>query len=99
MKVAVTADVHLSTGDAHPERYRALEDVFRRTDKAGIEHLIIAGDLFNEDSHNYSEFEGLCRDHPPLKYTSSPVIMIRASARRTSLRPTFTFTQNLKFWS
>jgi DNA repair exonuclease SbcCD nuclease subunit len=64
MKVAVTADVHLSTGDAHPERYRALEDVFRRTDKAGIEHLIIAGDLFNEDSHNYSEFESICRDHP-----------------------------------
>lgn len=67
MKVAVTADVHLSTGDAHPERYRALEDVFRRTDKAGIEHLIIAGDLFNEDSQNYSEFEGLCRDHPTVE--------------------------------
>jgi exonuclease SbcD len=67
MKIAVTADAHLSTGDAHPERYRALEDVFKRTDKAGIEHLIIAGDLFNEDSQNYSEFESICRDHPTVE--------------------------------
>jgi DNA repair exonuclease SbcCD nuclease subunit len=67
MKIAVTADAHLSTRDAHPERYRALEDVFKRTDEAGIEHLIIAGDLFNEDSQNYSEFESICRDHPTVE--------------------------------
>ncbi len=67
MKIAVTADAHLSTGDAHPERYRALEDVFNRTAKAGIENLIIAGDLFDKDSQNYSGFEDLCRRYPSVQ--------------------------------
>ena len=47
MKIAITADCHLRKG--HSERTSTLEEVFKETDKSGIEHLIIAGDLFDED--------------------------------------------------
>ena len=67
MKIAVTADAHLRAGAGHPERYNALENVFVQTVAAGIETLIIAGDLFDKDFQNYSEFESLCRDHPTVE--------------------------------
>lgn len=67
MKIAVTADAHLRTRASHPERYNALENVFEQTAAAGMEHLIIAGDLFDEDFQNYSEFEALCRKFPALE--------------------------------
>ena len=41
--------------------------MFEQTVEAGIEHLIIAGDLFDKDFQNYSEFEALCRKHPSLQ--------------------------------
>ena len=67
MKIAVTADAHLRTGARHPERYNALENVFDQTVAAGIENLIIAGDLFDKDFQDYSEFEKLCRNHTSLQ--------------------------------
>ena len=67
MKIAVTADAHLRAGAEHPERYKALENIFEQTVAAGIEHLIIAGDLFDKNFQNYSEFEGLCSSHPALQ--------------------------------
>ena len=67
MKIAVTADAHLRTGAGHPERYNALENVFDQTVEAGIENLIIAGDLFDKDFQDYSEFEKLCRNHTSLQ--------------------------------
>ena len=67
MKIAVTADAHLRAGAGYPERYNALENVFAQTVAAGIETLIIAGDLFDKDFQNYSEFESLCRDHLKVK--------------------------------
>ncbi len=65
MKMSVTGDVHLRAG--HPERYNALENVFAQTVAASIETLIIAGDLFDKDFQNCSEFESLCRDHPTVE--------------------------------
>ena len=67
MKIAITADAHLRTGAEYPERYNALENVFEQTVAAGIEDLIIAGDLFDKDFQNYSEFEALCRRFPALQ--------------------------------
>ncbi len=60
MKIAVTADLHLTTREDHPERYRALEDILSqvRQDQVGI--VILAGDLFDKTLHSYSEFESLC---------------------------------------
>ena len=67
MRIAVTADAHLRTEASHPERYNALENVFEQTVAAGIEHLVIAGDLFDKDFQNYSEFEALCRQYSALQ--------------------------------
>ena len=60
MKVAITADVHLTTRNEHPERFRALIALLRDAISQGITHLIIAGDLFDASRQNYSEFEALC---------------------------------------
>ena len=67
MKIAVTADAHLRAEAGHPERYNALENVFAQTVEAGIENLIIAGDLFDKDFQDYSKFEKLCRNHTSLQ--------------------------------
>lgn len=60
MKIAVTADVHLAGDGSHPERLHALEDIFLQMLAGGYEHLIIAGDLFDRDYSNCSEFDQLC---------------------------------------
>ena len=65
MKISVTGDVHLRA--EYPECYEALENIFEQTEAAGIEHVIIAGDLFDKDLQNYSEFESLCGKHPDLQ--------------------------------
>jgi DNA repair exonuclease SbcCD nuclease subunit len=63
MLVAVTADLHLTSRETHPERFRALEDVLKQMVKNKMDHLIIAGDLFNQDTRNTAEFETVCREH------------------------------------
>lgn len=39
MKIAITADIHLTTKSAHPERYNALEDILRKIEALNIESL------------------------------------------------------------
>ncbi|MBN2556585.1 MAG: metallophosphoesterase [Anaerolineales bacterium] len=60
MKIALTADLHLTTREEHPERYEALEDIFGQMKIAGAAILIIAGDLFQRDRANYADFDALC---------------------------------------
>ena len=67
MRISVTADVHLRTKAEHPERYNALENIFEQTITEGIENLHIAGDLFDKDFQNYSEFEELCKKFSKLQ--------------------------------
>jgi exonuclease SbcD len=62
MKIAITADVHLKTGQEYPERYNALKDILDVLVKEDIHALIIAGDLFDIESQNYAVFDELCRD-------------------------------------
>lgn len=61
MKVAITADLHLTNPSDRPERYRALEALARDAHGEGVEHLIIAGDLFDASRQNVADFERLCR--------------------------------------
>lgn len=61
MKIAVTADLHLTARDRHPERYAALEDILEQMHRLQIDRLIIAGDLFDAQFDNFSDFERLCR--------------------------------------
>ena len=64
MKIAVTADVHLTRRDDQPARFNALANIFESLAVLEIDQLVIAGDLFNKDIQNYSEFETLCKEHP-----------------------------------
>ena len=63
MKIAITADLHLRNKEDHPERYNALENIMEQIEAENIKTLIIAGDLFDKDSRNYSDFEKLCKKH------------------------------------
>ncbi len=61
MKIAFTADVHLRTREEHTERYNALANILNQMLDEEISTLIIAGDLFDLEMQNYSEFDDLCR--------------------------------------
>jgi DNA repair protein SbcD/Mre11 len=59
VKIAFSADLHLTSQAEHPERYLALEAILRRMSVEGIPTLIIAGDLFDSDAQAYTDFEKL----------------------------------------
>jgi len=61
MKIAITADIHLKTNNEYPERYNVLKNILDRLPEEGITTLIIAGDLFDIKSQNYSLFDDLCK--------------------------------------
>mgnify|MGYP001576473715 FL=1 len=61
MKIAVTADLHLKSREECPERWNALENIINQMLAEDIKILIIAGDLFNIESQNYSEFDEFCK--------------------------------------
>jgi exonuclease SbcD len=61
MKIAITADLHLTSIDDHPERYSALGNILDQMIKEQVHHIIIAGDLFDTSLKNFSDFEALCK--------------------------------------
>jgi len=61
MKVAITADLHLKTKVENTERYNALINILNQLLLENINNLIIAGDLFEINSQNYSIFDELCK--------------------------------------
>jgi exonuclease SbcD len=61
MKVAITADLHLTSIDDHPERYNALGNILDQMIEEHVHHIIIAGDLFDTSLKNFSDFEALCK--------------------------------------
>ena len=67
MRIAITADVHLAIKGDYPERYNALENILGQIEAENIKTLLIAGDLFDRDFHNYTEFERLCKKHPKIQ--------------------------------
>lgn len=60
MRIAITADLHLTTKKEHPERYEALKEVLRQCGELEVDRLIIAGDLFDRSQANFAEFEKAC---------------------------------------
>ncbi len=66
MNIAITADVHLPSGENHPERYNALVNILDSLVKRDIQTLVIAGDLFDKDCNSYSRFEEVCRRYPQI---------------------------------
>lgn len=63
MKIAITADIHLAAKGKYLERYSALESILDQVESENMDTLIIAGDLFDKDFYNYSEFEKICKKH------------------------------------
>ena len=61
MKIAITADLHLTSIDDHPERFNALGNILDQMMKEHVHHIIIAGDLFDTSLKNFSDFEALCK--------------------------------------
>lgn len=61
MKIAITADSHLTNQSKNPERFLALLNIFKQCLDNAVKLLIIAGDLFDKGLPNYSEFEDLYR--------------------------------------
>ena len=67
MQVAVTADVHLRTQQEYPERYSALDNILAQLASQDIDVLIVAGDLFDAELVDYSDFEDLCGQYPSVQ--------------------------------
>jgi len=65
MKLAVTADNHLTEKNTHPERFFTFGNILKQCGDFGIDLLVIAGDLFDQAGQSYSEFESLYREHKP----------------------------------
>jgi len=57
MKIAFTADCHLTAQSKNPDRFQALANIFKQCDENDVQLLVIAGDLFDQDLPNYAEFE------------------------------------------
>lgn len=66
MKVAVTADIHLSGNGEHTERYSALTNILADLAEKKVSTLVIAGDLFDKNCTSYSRFEEICMNFPQI---------------------------------
>ncbi len=60
MKIAITADLHLKTREETLARWNALSNILDEMLSENINTLIIAGDLFDKESQNYSDFDKFC---------------------------------------
>jgi DNA repair protein SbcD/Mre11 len=60
MKLGITADLHITSKNDHPERLKAFESILLKCIELGIDQLIIAGDLFDETLQDFADFEKIC---------------------------------------
>ena len=65
MKIGITADMHLTTRADHPERFNALEDIMCQCGELEVDLLIIAGDVFDQNRQNFTDFEATVKEHSP----------------------------------
>lgn len=61
MRVAITADLHLTTREQHPERFLALANIMDQMIAAETRVLIIAGDAFEASERSLADFEAICQ--------------------------------------
>ncbi len=57
MRIAITADLHLTTVKDHPERFEVLKNVLQQCGELELDWLIIAGDLFDRSQTRFADFE------------------------------------------
>ncbi len=73
MKIGITADIHLKEKrEDSPERYAALEDILFKLKNKEVGTLIVAGDLFDKECNNYSEFDEICKKNSNINFLVIP---------------------------
>lgn len=72
MKIAITADIHLTGKEEHPERWKTFENILNDIEQKNINKIIICGDLFNENYRNYSEFDELTSKYSNIDFFIIP---------------------------
>lgn len=93
MKIAITADVHLTNLGKNPERFHALENILDQLVTLRIETLIIAGDLFDATCRDPGVFEQLIHKE---KYSQITFYIIPGNHDPILSQGTFTL-QNIKY--
>lgn len=68
MKIAITADVHLTDKAKHAPRANALRNILVQCKQLDVGALIIAGDLFDKDTSNPAILESIVREEMPLPF-------------------------------
>ena len=76
MKIAFTSDLHLTSLEKNPERFHAFESILKCMISEKIQHLIIAGDLFDEDAQQYSDYEKIIKK---IEYKNLKITIIRGN--------------------
>jgi DNA repair protein SbcD/Mre11 len=97
MKIAITADLHLKTRQETPERWNALSNILDGMLSENINTLIIAGDLFDKESQNYSDFDKFCNK---LEHEKSNVkFYIIPGNHDPSIKEEYFTSRNIKIFS
>ncbi len=97
MKIAITADLHLKTREETPARWNALSNILDGMLSENINTLIIAGDLFDKESQNYSDFDKFCSK---LEHEKSDVkIYIIPGNHDPSIKEEYFTSRNIKIFS
>ena len=73
MRIAFTADIHLTNEQRHSSRSDALANILDQCALSRVDALIIAGDLFNNDVANPRVLENIIRQAQPLEF---PIIVL-----------------------
>lgn len=73
MKIAITADVHLTNREKHPERFHAFENILDQLVEKDIHILIVAGDLFDVTCDTPGDLEQVIKKD---KYSKIETIII-----------------------
>ena len=73
MKIAITADVHLTNREKHPERFHAFENILDQLVEKDIHILIVAGDLFDVTCDTPGDLEYIIKKD---KYSKIEIIII-----------------------
>ncbi len=61
MKIGITADLHLTSRENHPDRSNTFINILQQCKEEKVEQLVIAGDLFDRALANHNEFENICK--------------------------------------
>lgn len=93
MKIAITADLHLTNHENHLERFHALENILDQLLEQQINTLIIAGDLFDITCTTPGDFEEVVKKK---KYSKIDIYIIPGNHDPVLAEGTFSLP-NIKY--